>query len=155
MIEIERKFLVKNSSFLQQAHKHSKMIQGYLSRDPKRTVRVRLVDEKGILTIKGQSSSSGMSRFEWEKEIDYKEAKDLLALALENIIEKVRYFIKWNNVIFEVDVFEGVHLGLILAEVELKKEDEKVHLPKWVGEEVTGQKEYYNSYLSFNTLKKS
>ena len=155
MIEIERKFLIKSTSFIQLAHKSVKMTQGYLSRDPERTVRVRLVDDKGIITIKGQSSASGMSRFEWEKEIERKEAEELLALALENKIEKIRYYVKWEEVVIEVDVFKGIHQGLILAEIELKSEKEGINLPQWIGKEVTGKIEYYNSYLSSNLLKKS
>ena len=155
MIEIERKFLIKSTSFIQLAHKSVKMTQGYLSRDPERTVRVRLVDDKGIITIKGQSSASGMSRFEWEKEIERKEAEELLALALENKIEKIRYYVKWEEVVIEVDVFKGIHQGLILAEIELKSEKKRINLPQWIGKEVTGKIEYYNSYLSSNLLKKS
>ena len=155
MIEIERKFLIKSTSFIQLAYKSVKMTQGYLSRDPERTVRVRLVDDKGIITIKGQSSASGMSRFEWEKEIERKEAEELLAIALENKIEKIRYYVKWEEVVIEVDVFKGTHQGLILAEIELKSEKEGINLPQWIGKEVTGKIEYYNSYLSSNLLKKS
>lgn len=155
MIEIERKFLIKNTSFIQLAYKYVKMTQGYLSRDPERTVRVRLENDQGVLTIKGKSSANGMSRFEWEKKIDRKEAEELLALALEYKIEKIRYYVKWQGFVIEIDVFEGIHEGLILAEIELKNEKEHIDLPNWIGKEVTGIKEYYNSYLSSNLLKKS
>lgn len=155
MIEIERKFLVNSTTFIKKAYQKTTLRQGYLSKDPKRTVRVRIFDQKGLLTIKGKSSESGMSRFEWEKEIDRADADQLLDLALPGIIEKDRYLVNENNHCFEVDVFHGNHKGLILAEIELENENEKILLPDWIGKEVTGEKQYYNSFLSSTKEKKS
>jgi CYTH domain-containing protein len=148
MIEIERKFLVKSMDFLEQATEKAVMRQGYLTKDPERTVRIRIKNQQSFITIKGKSSASGMSRFEWEKEIKHEDGIQLLALALPAVIEKTRYFVPHNQLIFEVDVFSGVHQGLILAEVELSSETEVVDLPSWIGNEVTGDQNYYNAVLA-------
>ena len=111
MIEIERKFLVKVSDYKKEAHRKTKIIQGYLTKDPKRTVRVRIRENQGFLTIKGISSKDGLSRFEWEKEIPINEAKELITLCLPTIIEKTRYEVTYKGVLFEVDEFEGTHSG--------------------------------------------
>ena len=148
MIEIERKFLVKSDQFKNEAHRKTQISQGYLTKDPSRTVRIRIRDQKGFITIKGKSTESGLSRFEWEKEIPSEEAHQLLQLCLPVIIEKCRYEVKFKNVVFEIDEFIGHHRGLVLAEVELKSENQKIDLPNWIGEEVTGNKNYYNSSLS-------
>ncbi len=155
MIEIERKFLVTSKDFQQLATKKTFIQQGYLTKDPHRTVRVRIKEQHAFLTIKGISSSSGMSRFEWEKEIPLEEGKALMKLALPTVIEKIRHEIPHQAYCFEVDVFEGEHKGLILAEIELPSEKTEITLPNWIGEEVTGDKKYYNSYLSSSELKKS
>jgi len=157
MIEIERKFLVTSDAFKDQAQQKFRIIQGFLNRDPERTVRVRLKDNKGILTVKGLSSSDGLSRFEWEKEISKKDAKGLLEFCEKGVIDKLRYEVSVNNHIFEVDEFYGDNEGLVIAEVELKTEDEAFTKPDWLGEEVTGNIKYYNSQLSkqpHNTWKK-
>ena len=148
MIEIERKFLVISDAFKDEAHQKYRIIQGFLNRDPERTVRVRLKDDKGILTVKGLSSNDGLSRFEWEKELPRKEAKSLLKLCLKGIIDKIRYEIKVDNHIFEVDEFLGQNKGLIIAEIELSNENETFKKPDWLGKEVTGIVKYYNSTLS-------
>ena len=148
MKEIERKYLVTSKAFLSQAIKSKSMVQAYLSKDPERTVRVRIQGEEAYLTIKGKSDTSGLSRFEWEKEISLQEAKALLKLALPFPIVKMRYWVPFEEQLFEVDVFEGVHTGLVLAELELDNIAQKVTLPPWCGTEVTGKKEYYNAYLS-------
>ncbi len=148
MIEIERKFLVQSMDFLEQATKKAIMRQGYLSKDPERTVRIRINDQQSFLTIKGRSNVSGMSRFEWEKEITLEAGIQLLSLALPSVIEKTRYFVPHKQWLFEVDVFAGIHQGLILAEVELNSETETVDLPAWIGKEVTGDPNYYNAVLS-------
>lgn len=156
-LEIERKFLVKSSTFKTEAFKNTKIVQGFLSTNKKRTVRVRLKGEQGFLTIKGASSKNGLSRFEWEKEISKTEAEDLLKLCKKGIIDKIRYEIKVENHIFEVDEFFGENEGLIVAEVELQAEEEAFTKPDWLGEEVTGNIKYYNSQLSskpFTTWKK-
>lgn len=153
MIEIERKFLVTSQAFKDKAFKNTRIIQGFLSTDPERTVRVRLKGEKGILTIKGKSSPDGLSRFEWEKNITEKDAKALLKLCKEGIIDKIRYEVNVGNHIFEVDEFFEDNEGLIVAEVELNSEDETFTKPEWLGNEVTGVKKYYNSQLSITPFK--
>jgi CYTH domain-containing protein len=154
MIEIERKFLVNSDAFKKEAFKQHIIIQGFLNSHKKRTVRVRLKDNQGFLTVKGESSKNGLSRFEWEKEITKPEAEALLKLCEPTIIDKVRYEIKAGNHIFEVDEFFGDNEGLVIAEVELNDENEIFVKPNWLGEEVTGTIRYYNSQLSkqpFNT----
>ena len=148
MIEIERKFLVKAYDYRKKAHRKTKIIQGYLTKDPKRTVRVRIQEDQGFLTIKGMSSEDGLSRFEWEKEIPLNEAQELITLCLPTVIEKTRYEVTYKGVLFEVDEFEGTHSGLVLVEVELNSTEDIFEIPKWVDKEVTGDKKYYNSYLS-------
>lgn len=148
MTEIERKFLVSSSEFKQDATNHTRIIQGYLSSVPERTVRVRIKGKQAFLTIKGKSNETGMSRFEWEKEIPVPEAEALLKLCEPGSIEKVRYEVPFKDHLFEVDEFFGDNEGLLLAEIELSKEEEVFEKPSWLGEEVTGNKMYYNSYLS-------
>ena len=148
MTEIERKFLVKNNSFKNDAFTQNHIAQGYLSSVPERTVRVRIKGEKGFLTIKGASNKSGLSRFEWEKEIALDEAKNLLLLCEEGVIHKTRFEVKSGNHTFEVDIFEGENKGLIVAEIELSDANETFEKPNWLGEEVTGDEKYYNAYLS-------
>ena len=155
--EIERKFLV-DGDFKQEAYDAIQITQGYLSSVPQRVVRVRVKGEKGYITIKGEADTSGMSRFEWEKEISLEEAKALLKLAEPGIIDKTRYLIKNTDGrhIWEVDVFHGENEGLVIAEIELSDENDPFDKPEWLGKEVTGDKRYYNSYLSknpFNTWK--
>ncbi|MFV8324587.1 CYTH domain-containing protein [Flavobacterium sp. ZS1P14] len=153
MIEIERKFLVKDDSFKAAAFTQNHIAQGYLSSVPERTVRVRLKGEKGFLTIKGISNESGLSRFEWEKEIPAEEAKKLLLLCEKGVIDKTRFEVKSGDHVYEVDVFYGENEGLIIAEIELSSETETFEKPSWLGEEVTNNKRYYNSYLSNNPYK--
>jgi adenylate cyclase len=148
MIEIERKFLVTSDVFKKEAHQKFRIIQGFLNRDPERTVRIRLKDDTGILTVKGLSSNDGLSRFEWEKDILKNDAKALLEFCEEGVIDKLRYEIKVDKHIFEVDEFFGDNEGLVIAEVELSSEDEVFTKPNWLGEEVTGVIKYYNSQLS-------
>lgn len=149
-IEIERKFLVKNDSFKREASRKSIIKQGFLNKDKERVVRVRTLDDRGFLTIKGVSDESGTTRKEWEYQIDYNEALDLLAICEPTIIAKTRYFIRVNSHTFEVDVFENENFGLILAEIELSETEEIFEQPDWLGKEVTGDKRYYNSNLSTN-----
>ena len=150
MVEVERKFLVKSTAFKALAAQVEQMEQGFLSTDPERTVRVRLVDGRGVLTIKGASSDDGTSRFEWEREIPADEAERLLSLCLPGSIRKARYRVPVEQVTFEVDVFFGANEGLIVAEVELTRPDQDFPKPDWLGEEVTGDDKYYNSQLSKN-----
>lgn len=154
MIEIERKFLVSNLNACLQLHINSKrIVQGYLSFDPARTVRVRKTDTKAFLTIKGKSNATGDTRFEWEKEIPENEATQLLDLCLGQIIRKTRYIVPHQSHLFEVDVFSGKLQGLVIAEVELSAADEQLDLPTWIGKEVTSDPRYYNSDLAKKGLK--
>jgi adenylate cyclase len=150
MIEIERKFLVTSTDFIKESYCKYEIAQGYLNSNPYRTVRIRIKDDKGFLTIKGKGNETGVSRFEWEKEIDYNEAKNLLLLCENGVIEKTRYNIKHGNHIVEVDVFYGENKSLIMAEIELKNENEAFEKPSWLGKEVTNDERYYNAYLSNN-----
>lgn len=156
MIEIERKFLVNNEDFLNEATSKIYIKQGFLSTHPKRTVRIRITNNQGFITIKGASSKDGTSRMEWEKEIALVEAQNLLNICKKGVIEKYRYLIPNENFTFEVDVFEGKNKGLIVAELELPTKNTSFKKPKWLGEEVTGQVKYYNAQLSkkpFNSWK--
>ncbi len=146
-IEIERKFLVKNEQFKLAAHKKVRIIQGYLSSVPERTVRVRTKGEKAFLTIKGIGSESGASRYEWEQEITVDDAKALLLICESGVIDKTRYLVAQGEHTYEVDEFRGDNLGLIVAEIELKSENEIFTKPAWLAEEVTGDVKYYNAML--------
>jgi adenylate cyclase len=150
MIETERKFLVLNDSYKQQAYTQRRITQGYLSSVPERTVRVRTKGDQGFLTIKGKSNESGTSRMEWEKEIAIADAVQLLALCEKGAIDKIRHEVKVGNHIYEVDEFFGDNAGLVVAEIELEDEHEEFIKPEWLGEEVTGLERYYNAYLSRN-----
>lgn len=145
--EIERKFLVKGE-FKTLACRTVHLVQGYLSSVPDRTVRIRVSNDQGFITIKGKSSTDGLSRYEWEKEIPVDEAWELLTLCESGIIDKTRYFIPAGNHLFEVDEFHGENEGLVLAEVELASVQEEITIPDWLGEEVTGNPRYYNATLS-------
>jgi len=154
VVEIERKFLVSNLNTCLQHYTTSRsIVQGYLSFDPARTVRVRKTDTKAFLTIKGKSNATGDTRFEWEKEIPENEATQLLDLCLGQIIRKTRYVVPHQSHLFEVDVFSGKLQGLVIAEVELSAADEQPDLPTWIGKEVTGDSRYYNSDLAKKGLK--
>jgi adenylate cyclase len=148
MLEIERKYLVNSEDFKILSRTKHYIKQGFLSTHPERTVRVRVKDRKGMLTVKGSTSKDGTTRFEWEMEIPIDEAKALLKLCEEGIIEKYRYEIPYKNLLFEVDEFLGDNQGLFLAEVELSSADQLVDKPDWLGNEVTGEIRYYNSQLS-------
>lgn len=153
MIEIERKFLVTSEAFKTESFTQNRIAQGYLSSVPGRTVRVRIKGNMGFLTIKGASNESGLSRFEWEKEIPIDEAIVLLKLCEEGVIDKTRFEVKIRNHIFEIDEFYGENEGLIIAEIELNSETEAFEKPNWLGKEVTNDRKYYNSYLSKNPFK--
>lgn len=150
--EIERKFLV-SQEFIHLATGKFEIAQGYLSSVPERTVRIRIAGKKGFLTIKGASDTTGMKRYEWEKEIKVSEAKELLRLCEKGVIEKTRYIVEQSDFIIEVDVFKGDNEGLIIAEIELNSTDQTIELPGWLGKEVTGDSRYYNSYLSQHAYK--
>ena len=150
--EIERKFLVKGE-YKSQAYAQNRIIQGYISSARGRTVRVRIRGGQGYLTIKGASDTSGISRYEWEKEIPLAEAGELMKLCEPGIIDKTRYLVRSGEHIFEVDEFYGENDGLIVAEVELESEDEAFVKPDFIGEEVTGDIRYYNSQLMKRPFK--
>lgn len=154
MIEIERKFLPSNAFNLTEiqrmAQKSFDIKQGYICNDANRTVRVRTKGHKGYLTIKGIGNEGNVSRFEWEKEIEISEAEALLKLCLANAIVKTRYEVLVNEHIFEIDVFDNANKGLIIIELELSSENESYPKPFWLGEEVTSNHRYFNSYLSQN-----
>lgn len=155
-LEIERKFLVKGE-FIPQSKYSFEIVQGYLSITPENTVRVRTVKGKlskgRYLTIKGESSENGLTRYEWEKELSYNDTKDLLNLCGDKKIEKTRYIVTVGDHDYEVDVFHGKNDGLVVAEIELKSEDDVFIKPDWLGEEVTGDIKYYNSSLIENPFK--
>jgi adenylate cyclase len=150
MIEIERKFLVTSDLFKEEAFSRNRIKQGYLSSIPERTVRVRIKEERAYITIKGASNETGMSRFEWEKEIPVTEAEKLLLLCEKGVIDKTRFEVKVGNHTYEIDEFYDENKGLVIAEIELQSESENFEKPNWLGKEVTNDNRYYNSNLSNN-----
>jgi CYTH domain-containing protein len=151
--EIERKYLIDVEKWrkLEKAPgQHYR--QGYLVTDPQKTIRVRLTDTKGFLTIKG--ISVGAVRSEYEYEIPVAEAKELLDNFSVAELSKIRYHVGFKNKIWEVDEFLGENAGLFVAEIELQSEDEAFELPEWVGKEVTEDERYYNSNLTMNPYRK-
>ena len=141
--EIERKFLVLSDAFKAQASKQYEIMQGYLCKEPGKTIRVRIRDAHAFLTIKSGKLRPGLAKFEWEREIELEDAQELMQLCLPNPIIKTRYIVgRW-----EVDVFHGHKEGLVLAEIELTDENEPFDRPNWLGEEVTGQPQYYNANM--------
>lgn len=147
-IEIEKKFLVTNDSYRTMAFSCDHIVQGYLCRENGNSVRVRIRDGKGTLTIKGPSLDNGLSRYEWEREIPLQDAEELLTLCNDGKIDKNRYLVKYGNHVYEVDEFFGDNHGLVVAEIELGSKDEEFMKPDFIGEEVTGQIRYYNSHLT-------
>ena len=143
--EIERKFLVVGE-YKHLAHSSSHLVQGYVA-SGRCTVRVRLSDERAWLTIKGPSRDGGLSRFEWERAIEAREALELLQLAEGALIDKRRWLVEYEGHTFEVDEFAGENEGLTIAEVELGSVDEEFLRPAWLGREVTGERRFYNSRL--------
>ena len=146
-LEIERKFLVLNSSYKHEAFASSHIRQGYICSDRGRTVRIRIRDEHAYITIKGPSLDGGLSRYEFEQEIPMDDAEKLLTLCEPGIIDKTRWLVKSGQHTIEVDEFHGENDGLIMAEVELKSRSEEPILPHFIGKEVTGDRRYYNSQL--------
>jgi CYTH domain-containing protein len=144
-IEIEKKFLVTGDAW-RKLGPEARYCQGYLNRAAERTVRVRTVDGKGFLTIKGRVK--GSTRLEYEYEIPIHECREILeCLAEKPLIEKSRYTIEHKGLIWEVDEFYGENQGLVVAEVELDSEDQIIELPDWIGTEVTEDSRYFNSNL--------
>ena len=147
-IEIERKFIVTDDCYKAMAFRSDRIAQGYICREGGNSARVRVRGDKGYLTIKGPSPDGGLSRFEWEKEIAVEEAMELLKLCHDGIIDKIRYLVKCGEHIIEVDEFFGENEGLVIAEVELNDANEDFEKPDFIGQEVTGDKRYYNSRLT-------
>ena len=152
--EIERKFLVRGD-YKKEAFEALEITQGYLCAAQGCSVRIRIKGEKGYITIKGNRNATGVSCFEWEKEIYVEEAKSLLELAEPGIVEKTRHLVKNTDGkhTWEVDEFHGDNEGLTVAEIELSDENEPFDKPAWLGEEVTGDPRYYNSMLKRNPYK--
>jgi len=170
--EIERKFLVRSEDFRSAVTESHRIAQGYIAHDGGNTVRIRIRDDRGILTIKGPFQ--GLGRPEWETEVSLQDARSLMQLARTGRIEKIRHIVPASrssqscqpeqsshseqpshsglvpesNRFWEIDEFLGDNEGLILAEIELGSEDEAFERPDWLGEEVTFDKRYYNSFLS-------
>lgn len=151
-IETERKFLVLDDSYKAQAVESHRIRQGYIAHDMGRSVRVRILDDKGILTVKGPFIGVG-SRPEWEKEISLKEAEELFLICKPGSIDKTRWIVPAGERKFEVDEFHGENEGLVMAEIELESQDEAFERPSWLGEEVTGDPRFYNGYLARNPFK--
>ncbi len=149
-VEIERKFLVKGD-FKKEACKAYHIVQGYVCLAPGKSVRVRIRDNEGFITIKGQRT--GITRFEWEEPIPLEDAKQLLRLCDGKVIDKTRHLVKAGAHTFEVDEFHGDNEGLVVAEVELKSEDEAFERPEWLGEEVSGDIRFRNAELINNPFK--
>ncbi len=151
-IEIERKYLVKSDVWKSLGDKKFYQ-QGYLLIDKNRTIRIRTIEDKGFITIKG--SAKGISRNEFEYEIPVEEARVILETLCEKpFIKKYRTKIQLNNLIWEVDEFIDENNGLVIAEVELENENQKIDIPNWIGEEVTGDMKYFNSMLIKNPFTK-
>lgn len=151
-LEIERKFLVhKRMDWKRLASSYSHIQQGYFA--AVNTVRVRIRDDKGYLTIKGPSRNGGLSRYEFEKEITPQEAQQLMLLCESGVIDKHRYLVPYAGHTFEVDEFHGDNDGLVMAEVELKSENEPFESPDFIGKEVTGDRRFYNSHMRKNPFK--
>ena len=144
--EIERKFLVKGE-YKHLAVKEIKITQGYLSVDPERIIRVRICANTAFLTIKSPVKKTGFTRNEWEFEIPVSMAAGIMEICLPGKVIKTRYKVPFSDHIFEVDQFHGKNEGLTVAEIELNGEDEKFEKPDWLGDEVTGMPDYYNSNL--------
>lgn len=153
MLEIERKFLVVSSAYKAAATRHTTITQGFLNTAPERTVRIRLQEDQGFLTVKGKSNTSGTTRLEWETQMPAADAERLLTLCESGILKKTRYEVPVGAHCYEVDEFHGENNGLVVAEIELQTEEEAFEKPKWLGKEVTGDVRYYNSQLSKNPFK--
>ncbi|HOW10306.1 MAG TPA: CYTH domain-containing protein [Bacteroidales bacterium] len=144
--ETERKFLVKGE-FRHLVSGKKEIIQGYLSVDSERVIRIRIVDNKSYITIKSSSGPTGITRNEWQYDIPLNDALELMSICLPGRIEKTRFIVPSGKHTIEIDEFHGKHEGLVIAEIELEDENEAFIKPEWLGEEVTGRPEYYNSNM--------
>lgn len=145
-IEIERKFLL-NGDFRPFVTRSYRIVQGYLVAQIDCTVRIRIKSNKGYITVKGPANEKGFSRFEWEKEIGVEDARQLLQLCKEDVIDKTRHEVIFGNKTFEVDEFHANNEGLFIVELELQSEDDPFDTPSWLGKEITGDRRFYNAYL--------
>ncbi len=152
-LEIERKFLVLNDSYKKEAFSHSHIVQGYICNDSKRTVRVRIRDDRAYLTIKSPTPEGGLPCNEFEIEIELEEGKQLMKICEPGIIDKIRWLVKSGKHTFEVDEFYGDNEGLVMAEIELFTVDEQVVIPSFIGQEVTGDRKYFNTQLRKHPYK--
>jgi adenylate cyclase len=144
--EIERKFLVSSDDWQALVSRRTPIRQAYLSANGKASVRVRISGE-GAATLTVKSRPVDLRRLELEYPVPVLEAEALMQLRQGSVIEKVRHVIPWGDLAWEVDVFSGDNSGLVIAEIELRHQDQQVELPPWIGVEVTGQSQYYNSSL--------
>ena len=144
--ETERKFLIKGE-FRHLAVKEIRIVQSYLSIDTEKTIRLRIANDKAFLTIKTRPQKNSISRNEWEVQVSVTDAEEMMCICLPGRIVKTRYLIPSGKHTFEIDVFHEKNEGLIIAEIELKSEDEHFEKPAWLGEEVTGNPQYYNANL--------
>ncbi|MGP1447436.1 MAG: CYTH domain-containing protein [Candidatus Limimorpha sp.] len=152
--ETERKFLVKDNRFMNETFRTYEIEQGYLCLQPEKTVRIRLRDDKAFLTIKGKPDANSLTRFEWEKEIDPEDARQLLQLCEGNTVRKTRHLVSSGIHTFEVDVFHGENEGLIVAEIELDHKNDSFDRPEWLDIEVTEDNRYHNAQLVRNPYKR-
>ena len=148
--EIERKYLVLDSSYKHEAYSSSHVRQGYLCSDRGKTVRIRLRDVRAYITINGPSLDGGLSRYEFEQEIPFEDGEKMMSLCQEGLIDKTRWLVRSGDHTFEVDEFHGDNEGLVVAEVELRNRDEQPIIPHFIGKEVTGDRRYYNAQLCVN-----
>lgn len=144
-LEIERKYLVTDDSYKRLASRSAYIAQGYLCRDPERTVRVRLLDDRGFITVKGVTKNA--VREEYEYEVPAEDARGMLLLCGDAVLSKRRWYVDYDGFTWEVDEFDGLLSGLVVAEIELPAPDTSFALPHFIGAEVTGDVRYYNSML--------
>ncbi|HLN56731.1 MAG TPA: CYTH domain-containing protein [Bacteroidales bacterium] len=144
--ETERKYLVKGD-FRKYVVKEINITQGYLSIDPMKTIRIRITDQEGYITVKSPRKEGLLARGEWEFSIPVEDARELMDICLPGRVIKTRHIIPWGEYKFEVDVFHDKNEGLTVAEIELESEDDIFEKPDWLGEEVTGDPRYYSSML--------
>ena len=146
--EIERKYLVTSDCYKAMAVARYHIIQGYISREKTGTIRVRITDDKAYLTIKGKPAAGHFARYEWEKEIDVTDARELLQLCQGNLIDKTRWIVPAGERLkWEVDEFHGKHQGLVVAEIELEDEEQVIEKPSFIGDDVTDDPRYYNANM--------
>lgn len=146
--EIERKYLVTSDCYKQLAVARYHIVQGYISREKTAIVRIRIADDRAFLTIKGKPAAGHLARYEWEKEIDVTEAKELMKLCQGTIIDKTRWIVPAEQGLkWEVDEFHGKHAGLTVAEIELAYEEQTYEKPDFIGEDVTSDARYYNANM--------